>query len=184
MSYAKAIFSPQGFGKGRFFANALDIGCGNRKLPGATGIDLQTGDITHDLNVYPWPVDSRFLVVLANHYLEHADSVVDTMNEVWRVLLPGGRVVIQVPYFRNIDAYGDPTHKTFFTSRSLNFCIEGTEERKYAYTDRTFRKVGFWYGWPNENRIKKLLTKDGDFFDQWLSHLIPVPCLTWELEKV
>ncbi|MGL1344632.1 hypothetical protein ACSTKR_23565, partial [Vibrio parahaemolyticus] len=38
---------------------ALDVGCGSRKLPGATGMDvlkLPTVDIVHNVDVLPWPI--------------------------------------------------------------------------------------------------------------------------------
>ncbi len=109
---------------------------------------------------------------------------------MYRTLKPGGRVVLQVPYFHCTDAYTDPTHKHFFTSRTLDYVIEGTDLAQYHYGKALFHKKGFWYGWPHTSRnpikqfLKSLLYRNKNVYDQYLSLLVPVTrCLTWELEK-
>jgi len=40
----------------------LDVGCGNAKTAHAIGIDSNPttqADVIHDLNVYPWPIESN-----------------------------------------------------------------------------------------------------------------------------
>ena len=172
---------------------ALDIGCGGRKLPGAVGIDrlgLPGVDIIHDLDALPWPVaDSCYDLVLANHFLEHVPDTLGTLGEIHRILKPGGRAVIQVPYFRSLDAVVDPTHVRFFASQSLDYVIEGSLRADYAYVPFRFRKVGFWYAWPQRSRnpltraFKAFIHAWPVFYDQYLSLIAPVICLTWELEK-
>jgi SAM-dependent methyltransferase len=192
--WAPEIYAPTGFNRGLALGvmRALDVGCGGRKLPGAVGMDRLTlpgVDIVHDFETIPWPIkDSSFDLVFLNHSLEHADDVVAIMQEIHRVLVKGGHVVIQVPYFRSVDAYGDPTHKHFFTSDTLDYFIEGSALFKYAYSNRRFVKKGFWYGWPHPSRnplkrlIKSLVTARPTWYDQYLSLLFPTECLTWELE--
>ena len=173
---------------------ALDIGCGNRRLPGARGVDilsLPAVDVVHDLARFPWPfADSSIDLVLANHFLEHSEDVVRTMEEVYRILSPGGRFVIQVPYFRSVDAINDPTHRRFFSSQSLDYFIEGSKLFDYHYANACFARRGFCYGWPHpsKNPLKRfgkaLITRHPHFYDQYLSLLFPMKCLTWELEAV
>ena len=173
---------------------ALDVGCGGRKLPGAMGMDilhLPGVDVVHSFNTVPWPFkDGAFDLVLMNHALEHVGDVVAVMNELHRVLKPGGRVVVQVPYFRCIDAYNDPTHAHFFTACTLDYFIEGSGLSKYAYSNKLFIKKGFWYGWPHRSRnplrqtLKIFMHKHPNFYDQFLSLVIPTECLTWELEAI
>ncbi|MGD0328610.1 MAG: class I SAM-dependent methyltransferase [Minisyncoccia bacterium] len=194
--WTPALYTFRGFVQENILnsAQALDIGCGNRKLPGAVGIDklaLSLVDVVHDLSVFPWPfADNSFDLVFANHFLEHADDVLRTMEEINRVLAPGGRVVIQVPYFRCVDAYTDPTHKHFFASQTLDYCIADTRISAYAYTPARFIKRGFWFGWPHSSRnplkqlLKSFITSHASFYDQYLSLLFPVKCLTWELESI
>lgn len=194
--WAQKIYTKEGFVKENILegTKALDIGCGGRKLPGAVGMDvlsLPGVDFVHDLSVQPWPfADKEFDLVLANHVLEHAEDVLATLGEMHRVLKSGGSVVIQVPYFRSVDAMSDPTHKHFFTYQSLDYVIEGSRLRQYSYTSFAFKKVGQWYGWPQPSRrllarvFKAFIHKRPALYDQYISLLFPMECVTWELEKI
>ncbi|MBI2618392.1 class I SAM-dependent methyltransferase [Candidatus Kaiserbacteria bacterium] len=172
----------------------LDIGCGQRKLSGAVGLDVlenSQADIIHDVSKTPWPFeDNSFDVVFANHHLEHVSEPLVFLREAHRILRPKGRIVLQVPYFRFIDAFTDPTHRHFFTSQSLDYVIDGTKLAKYQYTNFRFREIGFWYGWPiaSHNPFVRLfkwyIHRHPRFYDQYLSLFFPVPCLTWELEVI
>lgn len=195
-AWAPRIYTSSGFVKESIVkgVSALDIGCGNRKLPGATGIDslaLPAVDIVHDLDIFPWPVQSGSMdLVFANHYLEHANDVLKTLGEIHRILKPEGRLVVQVPYFRSVDAVTDPTHRHFFTANTLDYVIEGTKLRTYAYTPFSFSKIGFWYGWPHESKrfiaraFKNFMDAHTHVYDQYLSLIAPVECVTWELQKI
>lgn len=190
------IYTSHGFTKEDIVHNAraLDVGCGGRKLPGATGMDILSlpgVDVVHDFNKTPWPfADDSFDLVFLNHALEHVDDVLRTLEEIHRIALSGGRVVIQVPYFRSTDAYTDPTHKHFFTSESLNYVIDGTSQALYKYSSAQFAQKGFWFGWPQPaaNPVKKMLKSfvhsHTALYDQYLSLVLPTECLTWELEVI
>jgi SAM-dependent methyltransferase len=193
--WAPKIYTLGGFTRESILgeAKALDVGCGSRKLAGAVGMDIvktPAVDVVCDVNRTPWPfTDGSFDLVFLNHALEHVDDVVATMNEIHRVLTPGGRAVIQVPYFRSIDAYTDPTHRHFFTAGSFEQFIMGDAPVDYHYSDHRFKRLGFWYGWPHESKnplrqaIKSFIHTHTKLYDQYLSLIAPVRCLTWELEK-
>ncbi len=53
--------------------------------------------------------------VYALNVLEHLDDLPALMAEIWRVLSPGGRLVVEVPYFSSVSAFADPTHRRWFT---------------------------------------------------------------------
>lgn len=103
----------------------LDIGCGNRKIPGAIGIDRNPStqaDIMHDLNIVPYPFpDNEFDEINCDSILEHLTDVLKIMEEIHRITVAGGIVRVKVPYYTSFDAYTDPTHKHFFTSRSFDY---------------------------------------------------------------
>ena len=192
---AKKIYTKNGFVKKNVFSDkkVLHIGCGNSKLPGAIGVDLlslEQVDVVHNLDKIPWPFkDNSFEIVLAHSVVEHIDNIVDLFEEIWRISKPGARVVITVPYFRSIDSFTDITHKHFFTSFSLDYFIEANNSlANYSYTNRSFKKIGFWYGWPQKSNnfivrtFKSWISRHPKFFDQYLSLLFPVKILIWELE--
>ena len=196
----KDLWAPRIYTSGGFVGEniicdilALDLGCGGRKLLGARGVDslaLPDVDVVHDLSVFPWPfADASIYLVFANHFLEHADDVVKTLAEIHRILVSNGRLVLQVPYFRSVDAVTDPTHRHFFTARSLEYFTFGAPLAHYSYSPFLFKQLGFWYGWPHASRnlfkqlFKKFIHSHSTFYDQYLSLFFPVECLTWEFEK-
>ncbi len=193
-SFAQKIYTRKGIARENPFPGkkVLHIGCGASKLPGAIGIDqlkLPGVDVVHNLDRSPWPFESNsFDIVFAHSVLEHLDSVVEVMNEIHRVGKPGARVILCVPYFRSVDSFDDPTHRHFFTARSMDYFIDDTRRADYAYTDHRFTKVAFWYGWPQPSKnllatiIKTTAQRFPRFYDQYLSYLFPFKILVWELE--
>jgi len=192
---AQKIYTKNGFVRENIFPGkkVLHLGCGHHKLSGAIGIDilpLGQVDITHDLDKMPWPLlESSFDVILAHSVVEHLSDIVALFDEIWRLAKPGARVVITVPYFRCIDSFTDITHKHFFTSSSLDYFIkENNSLSNYCYTNKNFKKIGFWHGWPQESdnffvrSFKGWVSHHPRFFDQYLSLLFPVKILIWELE--
>ena len=194
--WAPKIYAPDGFIRTPFLngAKALDVGCGGRKLIGAVGMDvlaLPSVDVVHNSNCIPWPFpDQTFDLVLLNHSLEHLEDIVQVMDEIHRISKPGAHIVIQVPHFRSVGAYTDPTHKHFFTSKTLDYFIDGEALSHYHYSKRLFRKCGFWYGWPHPSKnpfvqaIKSFIHSHSNFYEKYLSLIAPTKCLTWELEKI
>lgn len=94
----------------------LDVGCGNRKQPGWIGMDaraLDGVDIVHDIEELPWPIpDNSCGVVLMSHVWEHLKPwlSIRIMEEMWRVLAPGGQLQLVTPYGWSHGFVMDPTH--------------------------------------------------------------------------
>lgn len=94
----------------------LDVGCRDRKEPNWLGIDwkLHPGvDIVHDLEKFPYPVpDGSCITIKAAHVAEHIHPRLffSWMDEMWRMLRPGGQLVMSAPYAGSIGYWGDPTH--------------------------------------------------------------------------
>lgn len=59
-------------------------------------------DVKMDVQAIPFP-DSQFDVVICNHVLEHVDSDLKAMQEIHRVLKPGGFAILQVPMDLSMD---------------------------------------------------------------------------------
>lgn len=117
----------------------LDLGCGSRprnpyKRDELFGVDLVAGDRPNirgaNLALQPIPFgDLEFDSVSAYDFLEHVPRVlvtadgqgtrfpfVELMNEVWRVLRPGGLFYASTPVYPHAAAFGDPTHVNFITA--------------------------------------------------------------------
>jgi hypothetical protein len=94
----------------------LDLGCGPHKREGFVGIDVRafpSVDKVADLTK-PWPwADASVTEVHASHFVEHltADQRVHFVNELWRVLIPGGTAQVITPWWASTRAYGDLTHQ-------------------------------------------------------------------------
>ena len=112
----------------------LDLACGNNKRPGFIGIDRSRdgtqADIEHDLETYPWPFpDSHVDEVFCSHFIEHIVDLIPFINELWRVMKPGGVVQFVAPYYTSVWASQDPTHKRFIS------------EQTFAYFDKEWREA-------------------------------------------
>lgn len=103
---------------------ALDIGCGRTKMPGAVGIDrvpLEGVDIVHDLEELPWPFgDNSFAILYANHCLEHLRDIVATLREIHRVAAPNAMLHVRVPHYASYNFHSDLTHRVAFGYRSFD----------------------------------------------------------------
>lgn len=109
----------------------LDIGCGAFKQPSFVGIDIRKlpgVDIVHNVEKFPWPLpDECASFAMASHLIEHINPAggvfLSFMDEVWRVLKPGGQFALSFPYAGSTGYWQDPTH--------CNGCNEVT----WAYFD-------------------------------------------------
>jgi SAM-dependent methyltransferase len=97
-----------------FSGRLLDVGCGNSPFrhllnPATTryqGVDVaaaadfgyQNPDtVYYDGHVLPFP-DASFDAVLCTEVLEHIADPAETIREIHRVLKPGGRLVLTIPW--------------------------------------------------------------------------------------
>lgn len=102
----------------------LDIGCGKKKLVGSIGLDhisLNEVDIISSLENHLPFSDSAFDLVFASQVLEHIQDLTLLLEEIHRILKPGGQLVAHVPYFRSGWAHIDPTHVRSFTINTLDY---------------------------------------------------------------
>lgn len=93
----------------------LDLGCGKNPREGFEGVDAIDFGQKHVLDLgkaWPWD-DESVEEVHSSHFIEHLDGTerVHFFNELYRVLVWGGKATIIAPHWSNDCAYGDPTHK-------------------------------------------------------------------------
>ena len=95
----------------------VDLACGQRKREGFTGVDavaLPGVDVVHDLTIVPWPFDTASVEEVAcSHFFEHLTGAQRLlfMDELFRILPPGGKATVIVPYYSSMRAVQDPTHQ-------------------------------------------------------------------------
>lgn len=132
----------------------LNLGCGNRKVEGEIGLDIQEPcDVNFDLNMLRWwglPFEDReFEEIHAFHILEHFgkqgdfDFFFSEWNEYWRVLKLGGLFNGIVPMWNGIWAFGDPGHVRVLPSAVFTFLDRDEYQKQVGVTGMTdYRK---WY---------------------------------------
>jgi len=129
----------------------LNLGSCDRGFPGFQSVDLcPPADIIADLSQpWPWP-DSSVEEVRAHdvfehigdcdHYLtrcgrcagpgdttRHWSGRIHCMNELWRVLVPGGRATVEVPSAAHGAGFAcDPTHVTPWCMASFAYFEDGS----------------------------------------------------------
>ena len=113
----------------------LDLGCGQNKQPGFTGVDLYApgADVKLDLldwgikdnnqpelKKWPWK-DNTVDEIFCSHFVEHVPASLrwPFFVECWRILKLEGVMRVFVPSWKSERAYGDMTHQwppvtTFF----------------------------------------------------------------------
>jgi glycosyltransferase involved in cell wall biosynthesis/GT2 family glycosyltransferase/SAM-dependent methyltransferase len=100
----------------------LNLGCGDASIAGFVNVDRfgsKNVDQIADLS-QPWPwADDAVDEIRAWDVIEHLPDKILTMNEMWRVLRPGGRAEIMVPTTDGPGAFQDPTHVSFWHRRSF-----------------------------------------------------------------
>jgi hypothetical protein len=110
----------------------LNLGCCDALLPGFVNVDLvpAPGVERADLREpWPWP-ESSVEHVRAWDIIEHLPDKIFTMNELWRVLTPGGTAEIAVPTTDGTGAWQDPTHMSFWNRRSFLYYEAGNPYRE------------------------------------------------------
>lgn len=139
----------------------LDLGCGKfprnpygrRELCGVDVRPAPAGaDFEHrvaNLSLQPIPYgDDGFASVSAYDFIEHVPRLLATgdgrgtvfpfvqlMNEVWRVLAPGGRFYALTPAYPHLEAFTDPTHVNVITAKTHEyFCGPQPLARMYGFT--------------------------------------------------
>jgi SAM-dependent methyltransferase len=105
----------------------LHLGCGDDKQEGFIGMDNndhQCVDIVHHIESFPYPIDDESChVILAAQVAEHIDPrlTIDFFNELWRIMRPGGQLILSVPYAGSIMYWDDPTHCNGFIETTFSY---------------------------------------------------------------
>ena len=113
--------------------------------------------------------------------LEHLTDTVRVMEELHRILVPGGAVTIKVPYYNSYGAATDPTHLRLFSEDTMNyFTPDGTTEQSaYNYYSKARFRVRE-RTLHQRNRVLRRLPEKIQLFCG--HHLATISDVTWVLE--
>lgn len=133
-------------GEAEIDENVLVLGCGNKPYEGAVNHDItkhsEHVDIAFDLNWQCWPVKQEsFKIIIAEDVLEHLDDFIHFFDECWRILRPGGQIVVQVPRYDSENVWRDPTHRRGYHADCFRYLDpDSFWGRKYGmYTDKKWK---------------------------------------------
>lgn len=143
----------------------LHLGCGTNIWPGWINIDRQVppdppafGFSQGDIAAGPLPVPSASVdYVFSEDFLEHLppDRRVAVMNEIWRVLVPGGVMEHYVPNAGSRNDYGSPTHLSHWCLQTFeHFDVDSyrwAKDRAFQGITCGFKKIsGDLLNWREE----------------------------------
>lgn len=172
----------------------LDIGCGPKKMPGFVGVDIcacSGVDVICDLEAEALPfVAESFDTVYAKHIFEHIRNLEHLLAEISRVMKPGGRLLISVPYAGDLRAFQDPSHVRFFTLKTFEYFVSEGSRVGGWYAPKCFRRITkrslvFRRG-PLSLAISVLVNRKLSLLDLYESSIlraIPAADLQVELER-
>ena len=188
----------------------LDLGCGTtprnpygrRRL---FGVDLRRLEsniqfefAAANLAFEPIPfASSLFGSVSAFDFIEHMPRVLNgsapnttcfpfvrLMDEVWRVLAPGGLFYALTPCYPSRPAFQDPTHVNIITDKTHEyFCGEAPLARMYGFSGRFGVRRALWVIPEHVQSVAPLTLKQS--WDRWRrDQRGKLVYFLWELEAV
>jgi len=130
----------------------IDLGGRINHLEGYESVDLFNADICCDLNK-SWPFEDNSIgVIRANDIVEHLANPLHVMKEAYRVLSPGGWLMVFVPSTDGRGAFQDPTHRSYWNENSFLYY---TDKRWAQYIDSPvkFQAARLFTTEHNDNKI-------------------------------
>ena len=160
----------------------LDFGCKMDKVEGAIGVDIDPSvkpDVLHDFNRFPYPFpEGHADRIYAKHIIEHLDDPRRFVEEIYRILKPGGIAWIETPHFSNYVAYAEPQHKLFYSYFMFKNLVTGLKDRiTVAEWHLTFYKTFRFFG------IAALANRDPENYERFWTYLFPAENVVFSFRK-
>lgn len=166
----------------------LDLGAGTAvRHPGALRLDRARVTCPHvvaDLDGPGLPFRaSVFDRVAAYDVVEHVADLPHLMEEVYRVLKPGGLLMVTTPHFSCDNAYADPTHRRALSLRSFDYFTGSHELAYYAQVRFRIRHRQLFFRAGMVNRVMAWVARSfPQVYEQRLSWVFPAWFMYFELE--
>jgi len=142
----------------------LNLGCGKTRIPGSIGVDMSKiddyVDVIHNLDSIPYPFTDNYVdEIHMYHVLEHLHNPLEKMEELHRILKPGGKLHLRVPHFSSMGAFTDITHIRPFGYVSFD-CLEENHYHHF-YTKIRFKiinkEIKYFGLYPNTGIYEKYI---------------------------
>jgi hypothetical protein len=133
----------------------LEFGTGMKPTPGYTHVDKWKHsphiDVAQDLEDIPWQwANEDVAVILAIDVFEHLHGDVQRwLDECWRILEPGGMLIMRLPHFSNHYSWRDPTHQRVFHPESFHYWCPDAPGTVWKDFGQYYFGEGYakWWSW-------------------------------------
>lgn len=142
----------------------LNLGSGKTRIPKAINVDNikipQYTDVVYDLDKIPYPFnDNSVDEVHMYHVIEHLHNPLEKIEEIYRILKPGGLLHLRAPHFSSLGAFTDITHLRPFGIYSFD-CFDPLSYHHF-YTTAKFKiinkKIKYLGLYPNNGVYEKYI---------------------------
>lgn len=154
----------------------LDLGCGQNKKEGFQGVDIWDGpgvDYVVDLFSLPLPFeDENIEEIFGSHFFEHVpqEKRFGLMDELYRILIPTGKITFITPYWASPRAIQDPTHMwPPITESSYLYFNKGWREQNKLTHYKVTCDFDFVYGFMMDPETSVKNTETQAF---WARHYV------------
>jgi O-antigen biosynthesis protein len=132
---------------------ALDLGAAHGHPAGYIGVDRFPGEGVDIVAELPNPLplaEGSVGVVRAVDFLEHVADKVALINEIYRLLAPGGILLSQTPSTDGRGAFQDPTHVSFYNENSFWYYTEANYRNFVPEIRARFQSSRLMTNYPTE----------------------------------
>jgi SAM-dependent methyltransferase len=132
---------------------ALDLGAAHGRPDGYLGVDKREGTNVDIVATLPDPLDlpdSSVGVIRAFDFLEHVADKVALMNELYRLLAPGGMLLSMTPSTDGRGAFQDPGHVAFYNENSFWYYTEAHYRKMAPDITAKFQSSRVFTAYPTE----------------------------------
>jgi SAM-dependent methyltransferase len=173
------------FGSSNLHGKVMNFGCGARKNASHIGVDVHPNSSADIILQQDEPLpfqDDQFDYIISRFVFEHIDELGPVFSEISRVLKPEGIFYFSVPHVWSVDAFDDPTHKSFFTRRTMSYYCDEVNVvygEKYFHSYNCYLRVTLH--WPRFSIIRlpcsTLLAFVSYLAPKFSEHLLKLPFL-------
>lgn len=139
---------------------ALDFGSLHNKPEGYLGVDQYPGPSVDLVHTFPARLDlpdHSVGVIRAYDFMEHVTDKIALINEIYRLLVPGGLLLSMTPSTDGRGAFQDPTHVAYYNENSFWYYTNDFYRRFVPAVIAKFQSsrtiTRFPSQWHEENKI-------------------------------